>query len=139
VNEWAVVFLGIIAVATLLTAVVQVGVLVAASRLARRLEALAERLEHDLKPVVGHLETIGRDAARAAALATAQVERADRLFADVSRRVEQTLDGAQSALAGPAREGAAVLAGIRAALAALRDIRSGSSRQRSEEEDALFI
>jgi hypothetical protein len=139
VNEWAVVFMGIIAIATLATAVVQIGVLVAASRLARRVERLAERVEQDLKPIIGHLESIGRDASRAAALATAQVERADRLFGDVSRRVEETLDGAQAALAAPAREGAALLAGVRAALSALRDIPGGNARQRSEEEDALFI
>lgn len=138
-SDWAVVFLGVIAVATLATAVVQIGVLVAAGRLARRIERLADKVEQDLQPIVGHLDAIGREASRATALATAQVERADQLFAEVARRVEQTMDGAQNALAGPAREGAALLAGLRAALAALRDLRAGRARQRAEDEDALFI
>jgi hypothetical protein len=139
VNDWGVVFLGIIAVATLATAVVQVGVLIAAGRAARRIDRLADRMEQELKPIFVHLDTIGREASRATALAAAQVERVDLLFADVSRRVGETMDGAQSAIAGSAREGAAVLAGLRAALAVLRDVRAGRARQRSEEEDALFI
>jgi hypothetical protein len=139
VSDWAVVFLGVIAVATLATAVVQVGVLVAAGRLARRVERLADKVERDLKPLFGHLDAIGRDASRAAALATAQVERADELFAHVATRVHQTMDTAQGAFAGPVREAAAVFAGIRAAITALRDLRAGRPRRSADEEDALFI
>jgi hypothetical protein len=139
VSVWADVFLGIIAVATLATAVVQIAVLLAAGRLAKRVERLAEHVEQELKPMFGHLNAIGRDAARAAALATAQVERADRLFADLSHRVEETLNVVQSAVTGPARESTAILAGIRAMLGTLRDVRAGRARSRAEDEDALFI
>jgi hypothetical protein len=66
------VFLGVIAVATLAMAIVQVGVIVAAGRLARRVEELADRLEQDVKPLFGHLNAIGRDAPRAAAPNCAQ-------------------------------------------------------------------
>jgi len=55
-------FLGIIAVATLATAIVQVGVLVAAGLLARRLQRLLETAERELKPLVEHVTAIGRDA-----------------------------------------------------------------------------
>jgi hypothetical protein len=135
------VFLGVIAVATLAMAIVQIGVIVAAGRLARRVEELADRLEQDVKPLFGHLNAIGRDASRAAALATAQVERADQLFADVALRIDQALNSVQSSLGMPAREGRAILSGFKAALQALRDLRqNGRSRQsRSEDEDALFI
>jgi hypothetical protein len=135
------VFLGVIAVATLAMAIVQVGVIVAAGRLARRVEELADRLEQDVKPLFGHLNAIGRDASRAAALATAQVERADQLFADVAVRIDQALNSVQTSLGMPAREGRAILSGFKAALQALRELRqNGRSRQsRSEDEDALFI
>lgn len=138
-SEWAVAFLGVIAAATLTTAIVQVGVLVAAGRLARRIERLADQVERELKPAFAHVNAIGRDASRAAALATAQVERADHVFADLADRLDRTLDTLQDLAGRPAREGAALLSAFRAAFAAIRDLRSARARARPEEEDALFI
>ena len=132
-------FLGIIAVATLATAIVQVGVLVAAGLLARRLQRAVETTERELKPLLEHLNAIGRDASRAASLATAQVERADRLFADLAMRIEQILALIQSVVTGPVREGAAVMSALRAILSFLRDTRGGRRTSRSEDEDALFV
>lgn len=134
-NTW----LGVIAVATLLIAIVQIGVLIVAGLLARRVAQLSERLEQQVKPVFGHLEAIGREASRAAALASVQVERADRLFADVSGRVEQGLDTVQSAMQLPAREGAALFTAFRAALSAFKNPPPRPGRPRGDDEDALFI
>jgi hypothetical protein len=140
VNVWAQVFLGVIAVATLAMAVVQVGVIVVAVLLARRVDRLADQVEHELKPVFAHLDTIGREASKAAGLATAQVERVDRLFQDLSERIEQTVSAIQSSLVGPAREGKALMAALRAAMAAVREARRRArARQRVDDEDALFI
>jgi hypothetical protein len=132
-------FLGIIAFATLATAVVQVGVLVAAGLLARRLSQLTQRFEREMKPIFGHLDAIGRDAARATALATQQVERADRLLGDVANRVEETMGAVQQAVSAPANEMSALMVGIRAALSVLRQPRRGRPRGRGDDEDALFI
>jgi hypothetical protein len=132
-------FLGIIAVATLATAIVQVGMLVAAGLLARRLERAVETTERELRPLLEHLNAIGRDASRAASLATAQVERADRLFADLAMRIEQILALIQSVVTGPVREGAAMMSALRAILSFLRDTRAGRRSSRSEDEDALFV
>jgi hypothetical protein len=140
VNDAANVLLGVIAVATLIIAVVQVGVLVVVGLLARRLDRFARTLEHDIRPVIGHINAIGRDVARAAALATVQVERADRLFADLNGRVEQGLDNVRQAVARPAREGVALLSAFQAALAAFRNPPpSPRGRARGDDEDALFI
>ena len=135
-SGWAEVFLGVIAVATLAMAIVLVGVLVAAGRLARRVGRILDQLEQELKPLFGHLNAIGRDASRAAALATAQVERVDRVFGDLVQRLDETLEGFQAVVDGPVREGRAILSALAAALQAMR----GRPRHaRSEEEDALFI
>ena len=135
------VFLGVIAVATLAIALAQIGLAVAMGLAVRRVAKLAESLERELKPLFGHLNAIGRDASRAAALATAQVERADKLFSDVALRVDDALNNVQAAVGKPAREGRAILSAFRAAIQAIRDIRqNGRSRQgRPDEEDALFI
>jgi hypothetical protein len=141
VTTTAEVFLGIIALATLASAITQIGVIVAAGRVARRVERLADQFEQDLKPIFGHLNAIGRDASRAAALATAQVERADQLFSDFATRVEQAMDNVQTSIGTPMREGRALLTAFRAAFQAIRELRqNGRSRQsRSEDEEALFI
>ena len=132
-------FLGIIAVATLVSAIVQVGVIVAAGLLVRRINRLANQVEQELKPLFTHLNAIGRDASRAASLAVAQVERVDRLLGDATRKLEQTLSTVQATIVAPAREGLALLSALRAAMEVLRD-RRGRARQRGgEEEDALFI
>jgi hypothetical protein len=137
VTVWSEIFLGVIAVATLAMAIVLVAVLVAAGRVARRLGLLLDQLETELKPVLGHLNAIGRDASRAAALATAQVERVDRLFADVAYRVDESVQSVFAALGGRARDGRAMLGALGAAIRAMRDVRG--RRSRSEEDDALFI
>jgi hypothetical protein len=133
--------LGVIAAATLAIAIAQVGVMVVAGRLARRVDQLSNEFEREIKPIFGHLNTIGRDVSRAAALATAQVERADKLFADFAVRVDQALNSVQASLSTPAREGRALLSAFRAAFQAIRELRqTGRSRQsRGEDEDALFI
>lgn len=138
-TDRAEIFLGVIAAATLVTAIAQVGVLVAAGLLARRIERLTDRIDRELTPIFEHVNAIGRDASRAASLAAAQVERADRLFADLVQRVERLMSTAQVTVGGTAREGAAVLAGFRAALTAIREMRAGQARARAEDEDGLFI
>jgi hypothetical protein len=139
VNDSTNTWLGVIAVATLLIAIVQVGVLIVAGMLARRVAKLSQTVEQQVKPFFGHLETIGREASRAASLATVQVERADRLFADVTGRVEQGLDSVQSAMNVPAREGAALLSAFKAAFSAFRNPPPRPGRPRGDGEDALFI
>lgn len=137
---WRDVFLGVIAVATLAIAVAQIGVIVAAGLMARRVGRMVDQIERDVKPLFGHLNAIAGDASRAVALATAQVERADKLFAELASRIEQTVNLVQSSIGGPAREGRAMLGALRAALQAIRELRNGRGRQgRGDDDDALFI
>jgi hypothetical protein len=131
------IFLGVIAVATLAMAIVFVGALIAATRLARRVGRILDQLEVDVKPLFDHLNAIGRDASRAAALASAQVERVDRALSDLALRLDHTLRSFQAVLDGPVREGQAILTALGAAM---RVLRAGRARHaRGEEEDALFI
>jgi hypothetical protein len=138
VNE---LFLGIIALAVAVMAAIQVGAIVVASRLAKRIDRLADQIERDVRPLFQNLQSMSADAARAAALAAAQVERADRLFVDLGQRVDVTLGILQQRVLTPAREGAALLAGLRAALDVFRTRRDPRRRRPAvaEEEDALFI
>jgi hypothetical protein len=141
VSGTAEVLLGVIAVATLAMAVMQVGLLVVAGRLGRRLEELSRRVEQDVRPLLASASAVAENAARASALAVAQVERADRLFQDLSKRVDDTMAVVQGALLTPAREGRALLAAVTAAIAAFRELRvtNRSRGPAADEEESLFI
>ena len=139
-NTWATVFLGVIAVATLTTAVLQVVLLVAGFSLVRRISRFVDFVETEVKPILGHIDSIARDASRAASLALAQVERADELLSNTIQRIEHTLSTVQSLIIGALREGNALMMGIRAVMAAFRGFqRRQTSRRRAEDDEALFI
>jgi uncharacterized protein YoxC len=137
-HGWTDLFLGVIAAATLAIAIVHIVVLIGAGMVARRVGQLIDQVEGELKPVFGHLQAIARDASRAASVAGAQVERTDRLFADVAQRIEQTVAIVQASVVQPIREGRALVNAFRAGLGVIRDMRS-RSRRGAEDEDALFI
>jgi hypothetical protein len=140
VTTWSQIFLGVIALATLTMAVVQVGVLIAAGLVARRIERLVDKVERELQPAFAHVNAIGRDAARAVSLATAQIERADHLFNDLAQKVEETVASVQATIVAPAREGMALLKALRVALGVVREARRHArARHGAEDEDALFI
>ncbi len=132
-------FLGIIAASVLVMAVLQVYVLIVAARAAERFGALATTIERDIRPIMANVQAVTRDAARATSLAVAQVERVDRVTADLTARLEQILTVVQTALVG-ATGGRAWLSGIKMASAAFRSFRKPTRRSRHvEDEDALFI
>ena len=145
-TDTAELLLGVIAFSVLVMALVQVGAIVAGLRVARRVEQLAHELDTGVKPLLANLTAVATDASKAANLAAAQVERFDKLAADLAARLDQTMTAAQQFVGGPAREGMAIVAGVRAAMAAFQGLRE-SARRRSaarplgleEEEESLFI
>ena len=70
----------------------------------------------------------------------AQVERADQVCTDVAQTIERTLSAIHSGIVKPAREGRAVILGIQAVIAAIREFRAQRAQsRRKEDEDGLFI
>ncbi|HTM33237.1 MAG TPA: DUF948 domain-containing protein [Vicinamibacterales bacterium] len=136
-------FLGIIAISVLVMALIQVGALLAAFRVAKRVEEVSRRIETDIKPLITNLTDVTTELSRTAAMATRQVERVDQLFGDMASRVDQTLAAAQQFVRGPAKNGLAILSGVQAAVSAIKGIREASRRRRKVtpgvEDDSLFI
>jgi hypothetical protein len=144
VTETGELFLGIIAFAVMVMALIQVGAIVAGVRLARRVDQIATQIDQDIKPLLANLTTLSSEAARAAALAAKQAERFDKVFAELTQRVDQTLAAAQDFVTGPARQGMAVMAGMKAVIDAFRGIREASRRRHAsrptvDDEESLFI
>ncbi|NQW05321.1 MAG: DUF948 domain-containing protein [Acidobacteria bacterium] len=132
------VWLGIIAVAVLVMAGVQVATLRQLSRVARETTAAAQDLRKELAPLIVKAHKVADDAGKVSALALTQMERVDRVLDATARRVDETLQTVQESLISPVRQGAAVMAGIRAALAVFRS-RQDRDRYGRDDEDALFI
>ena len=122
-TDTAEVFLGIIAFSVLIMVLVQIGAIYAGMRLARRVDDLAVQMDQEIKPLIANLTALTGEAARAAALAAKQAERLDRVFGELVERVDTTLAAAQEFVTGPARQGMAVVAGIKAVLEAFRGFR----------------
>jgi hypothetical protein len=139
VTTTAVAFLGAIAVATLVMAVIQVGAILYMARLARRVEAMAGKLEGDIQPTLASLASLSAEAARTATLAAEQVARFDRMTGELNHRLGETAASAQLALRRPAREATALLAALRAAALSLRASRRRRHGRALDDEDALFI
>jgi hypothetical protein len=144
VSETGELFLGIIAFAVLIMALIQTAAIVAGIRLAKRVDQVATQLDQEIKPLIANLTAMSSEAARAAALAAKQAERLDRVFGEMIQRVDVTLAAAQEFVTGPARQGMAIMSGVKAVFDAFRGLRESSRRRAAsrpavDEEESLFI
>lgn len=135
------IFLGLIALGVLVMAGIQVGAIVFAVRAARRVEGAIGQLQQDVRPIVENLQTMSADAARVTSKAAAQVDRLEKVIADLSVTIDQTATAVHDTIIRPVREGMAILDGIKAAFSVFwgKPRESQARRQTTEEEDALFI
>ncbi|MSO50322.1 MAG: DUF948 domain-containing protein [Acidobacteria bacterium] len=132
------VWLGVIAVAVAVMAILQVVVLLRLSQVAREASAATRDLRRELTPLIAKAHKIADDAGRVSALALTQVERVDQLFESTALRIDETMQTVQETLIRPIRQGAAVMAGVKAALAVFR-ARQDRGRYDRDDDDALFI
>ena len=133
-------FLGIIAGATLLMALIQVGAIVAILRVARQAQQTLAEVQRDVRPLIAKATVVADEASRTATIATIQAEKIDRLLTDLSVRIDETAGVVQQAIITPAREGLAIVAALKAGLGALRGFRERPRHGRAaDEEDPLFI
>ena len=139
-SESSQIFLGVIAAATAIIAIVQIGAMIVLARVAAQVGEVVDTVQKDIRPLIARAGAIADEASKTAALATAQAQKIDRLVTDLSRRVDDTSLIIQQAILTPAREGMALVAALRAGLAALKGTRDLRGRPGGvEDDDALFI
>jgi hypothetical protein len=138
VIDWRTVFMGVIALAILTIAVVHVALIVALAMLARQVTRTVQQIQRDVQPIVAQVHAIAADLSRTAALAGAQMERADQVFARIATRLDEVVQVVHRVVTGPAGRGVAFAAAFRSALGLVRDFKR-RRRGRVDEEDALFI
>jgi hypothetical protein len=107
-------FLGVIAAATLVMALVQIGLLIAGLMAVKRLNAVLVRVEDTAKPLLAHVDDLVVDTTESLAAVRAQLDRVERQAMHVLTRTDQAVNRVQNYLVAPAREGIALAAGARA-------------------------
>jgi malonyl CoA-acyl carrier protein transacylase len=135
VNE---VWLGLIALAVLTMAIVQIVVGLQLLKVAKDAAATMQEFRTEVRPLIQKAHKVADDAGRVSAMALTQVERVDQLMATTAMRVDDTLQIVQESLIAPVKQGAAVMAGLKAAVAVFR-ARQDKGRYGRDDEDALFI
>jgi hypothetical protein len=146
-DTWGVVFLGIIALASLVQGAFLIGLMAFGRRLGRRIDALQARIDRDVTPALESLGRVSRAAAEVAEIAALQARRVDLLVADTVEKVEETTTLVQQLIVRPLRPLAGLLAflkGLQRGLDVYRQLdvprRAAAVRRRGAEDDEhLFI
>jgi len=115
------VFLGVIAVATLVMALIQVCLVIAGIIAVKRMYDMLLRVENTMKPVLAHVDELVIDATASVAAVRVQIDRVEQQAVQVLKRTDQAVQRVQDYLVAPAREGMALAAGARAVFGAFRE------------------
>ena len=138
-TDTAVAMLAIMAVALVIMAVVQIGLIVVALRAARQLTTTAETVQREIRPLIDKIGALTDDAARVTSLALTQIERVDQALAATAQRVDATVSMMQGLLSGPVRKSSAVVSAFRAAMNVVRQVQTRRRTRRDTDEDPLFV
>lgn len=137
-TDLPVVFLGIMVVALVVMAVMQLLVALAFLRASREVAGAVRDIQRDIRPLIDKATRMTDDAARVTALTLTQLERVDRLATSLATRVEATVGIVQEAIVQPMKQGATIIAAIRAVAAVIREWQGRNSAAR-DDEDPLFV
>jgi hypothetical protein len=118
-------FLAILAISTLILAVVQAAVVIAGFVLARRFTDAVSKMEKATLPLLSRVDAMAVEGLALESVPD-QLGRVERATSDVMSRIDQTAQRVQSYVLTPARQGVALLAGARAVMQVFRRSRLSS-------------
>ena len=141
------VFLGVIALASLVQGVFLVGLALSGLRLARRLGEIQKSVETEIRPAMDDVSRLARNLASVSEVASSQAQRLESFVAQTVTRVEDAQAQVRESVGRPFdsfRDVGAILKGVRRGfdvyqrLGGLAAQRQGASRRYAEDEH-LFI
>jgi hypothetical protein len=146
-DSLALVFLGVIALSSLVQGAFLVFLGVSGLKLVRRVGDIQQSLDKEIRPVLDNVQKVTENLATVSAIATEQARRVELLVGDTVARVEDARENMRRAVARPLdsfRDVTAILKGLRRGfdvyqrLGGLQPKRQGASRRYAEDEH-LFI
>ena len=150
-ETWVVVFLGVIAVSSVVQAGFLIGLMIGGRRVARRVDALSDRIDREIHPALDNLGRITRNLAEVTDLVTLQARRIDDVLADTIEKIEDTTETIRRVIVrplGPLVGIAAFFKGIRRGLSVYTQLRGlegqgrarpNRGRRQTDEDEHLFI
>jgi hypothetical protein len=142
-----VVFLGLIALSSLVQGTLLLVLARGGLRLSRRVQDLQTRIEREVKPILDDVNAVARNVSQVSDLAAAQAHRIQDVIADTARKIEETREEIRGVLAHPAAalgDVVAFLKGVRRGLEVYRQLggfeaqTKGAARRYADDEH-LFI
>jgi hypothetical protein len=142
-----VVFLGVIALSSLIQGALLLILARGGVRLSKRIQDLQARVEAEIKPIMDDVNAVARNVSQVSDLATAQAHRIQDVIADTVHKVEETREEIKLVLSHPAAalgDALAFLKGIRRGLEVYRQLggfeaqTKGAARRYADDEH-LFI
>jgi hypothetical protein len=142
-----VVFLGVIALSSLIQGALLLMLARGGLRLTKRIQDLQTRIEREVKPILDDVNAVSRNVAQVSDLASAQVQRMQDVIAETTRKIDETREEIKSVLAHPVAalgDVVAFLKGVRRGLEVYRQLggfeaqTKGSTRRYADDEH-LFI
>ena len=147
-NTWVLVFLGVIALASLTQTLFLVVLALESKRIAARVDELRDRFEKDLRPSLASLQRISGNLAEISDMGAQSARRIDRVLADTLDKVESATEQVKNFLVrppAPIGDVAAFVKGVKRGYDVYRQLRGydggrrGSSRRYEAEDEHLFI
>lgn len=141
------VFLGVIALASLVQGAFLIGLALGGLRIARRVGEIQKSVESEIRPALDEVSQVARNLAAVSEIATTQAQRLEGLVAHTVSRVQDARAQVSGAVAQPLssfRDVGAILKGVRRGLEVYKRLgglsaqRQGASRRYAEDEH-LFI
>lgn len=146
-DDWALIFLGVIALSSFVQGAFLVGLALKGLELSKRVREMQSSVEAEIQPVLDNFERVSRNMTEVSEIASAQARRASELASETMERVEEAREQVRSATQKPLsslRNVGALIKGLRRGLEVYQRLGGiaaqgrGSSRRYGGDEH-LFI
>jgi hypothetical protein len=147
-DSWGTILLGVIALGSLVQALVVIGVAVGGLRVARRLQDMQVNVDRELKPALESLTRVAHNATEVAEVVTTQARRVENMVGLTLERLELAREQVRGRVARPMASLAdvgALLKGFRKGLSVYRQLggleeqAGGGKRRYRDDDEHLFI
>jgi len=146
-DSWGMVFLGLIALGSLIQALVIIGVALGGLRVAKRVQAMQASVDRELRPALESLTRVARNASQVAEVVNVQARRVEDLVGLTVARLDEARTQVRGRISRPVASLAdvgALLKGFRRGLSVYRQLggledRAGEGPRRYRDDEHLFI